>query len=80
LVRTRGEEISVLGRNTQGVRVIRVAEDENLVGVARIEEPEESEDDLIEGEVVEGEEGEVASAPEPAADQASESSEDDIEE
>ncbi|GGK74215.1 DNA gyrase subunit A [Amphritea balenae] len=46
LVRTRSEEISVLGRNTQGVRVIRVAEDENLVGVARIEEPEESEDDL----------------------------------
>ena len=46
LVRTRSEEISVLGRNTQGVRVIRVAEDENLVGVARIEEPDESEDDL----------------------------------
>ncbi|WP_290700516.1 DNA gyrase subunit A [Amphritea sp.] len=80
LVRTRGEEISVLGRNTQGVRVIRVADDENLVGVARIEEPEESEDDLIEGEVVEGEEGDVASVPESAADQASEPSEDDTEE
>ncbi|BBB25376.1 DNA gyrase subunit A [Amphritea japonica] len=79
LVRTRGEEISVLGRNTQGVRVIRVAEDENLVGVARIEEPEEAEDDLIEGEVVDGEEGEVASAPESEADQTSESS-DDVEE
>ena len=28
LVRTRSDEISVLGRNTQGVRVIRIAEDE----------------------------------------------------
>ncbi|MEH6576476.1 MAG: DNA gyrase subunit A [Amphritea sp.] len=44
LVRTRSEEISVLGRNTQGVRVIRVAEGENLVGVARIEEPEPNEE------------------------------------
>ncbi|WP_428033132.1 DNA gyrase subunit A [Amphritea sp.] len=55
LVRTRGDEISVLGRNTQGVRVIRVAEDENLVGVARIEEPEVSEDDMLDGELVDGE-------------------------
>ncbi|MDI3322761.1 DNA gyrase subunit A [Pontibacterium granulatum] len=45
LVRTRTEEISELGRNTQGVTLIRVAEDESLVGLARIEEPEESEDD-----------------------------------
>lgn len=44
LVRTRSDEISVLGRNTQGVTLIRVADDENLVGVARIEEPEESEE------------------------------------
>jgi len=47
MVRTRTSEIGVLGRNTQGVRLIRVAEDENLVGIARIEEPaeEESEDE-----------------------------------
>lgn len=45
LVRTRTEEISELGRNTQGVTLIRVAEDESLVGLARIEEPEDSEDD-----------------------------------
>lgn len=38
LVRTRGDEVSVLGRNTQGVRLIRLAEDEHLVGVERIEE------------------------------------------
>ncbi|MDO6562772.1 DNA gyrase subunit A [Amphritea sp. 1_MG-2023] len=51
LVRTRSDEISVLGRNTQGVRVIRVAEDENLVGVARIEEPEATVEALLEGEL-----------------------------
>ncbi len=50
LVRTRSEEISVLGRNTQGVRVIRVADGENLVGVARIEEPEQDEQPLLDDE------------------------------
>ena len=41
MVRTRTDEISVLGRNTQGVRVIRLKEGEHVVGVERIEEPEE---------------------------------------
>lgn len=52
LVRTRGDEVSVQGRNTQGVRVIRTKVGETLVGVERIEEPDdedvaqdESEDD-----------------------------------
>ena len=44
LVRTHAMEISTLGRNTQGVTLIRLREDENLVGLARIqlEEDEES--------------------------------------
>ncbi len=41
LVRTRTDEISVLSRNTQGVRVIRLKEDENLVGVERIAESDD---------------------------------------
>lgn len=41
LVRTRSSEISSLGRNTQGVMLIRLAEEEALVGIARIEEPDE---------------------------------------
>jgi DNA gyrase subunit A len=41
LVRTRTDEVSVLGRNTQGVRVIRTKEGETLVGVERVEEPDE---------------------------------------
>lgn len=36
LVRTRVNEISVLGRNTQGVRLINLADDELLVGVEAI--------------------------------------------
>ncbi|MGK0500923.1 MAG: DNA gyrase subunit A [Oceanicoccus sp.] len=51
MVRTRTDEISVLGRNTQGVRVIRLKEGEHVVGVERIEEPDE-EAVLLESAVV----------------------------
>ncbi|BCX89179.1 DNA gyrase subunit A [Methylomarinovum tepidoasis] len=43
LVRTRVREIPVLGRNTQGVRIIRLGKGEKLVGVDRIEQWEEEE-------------------------------------
>ena len=43
MVRTRGDEVSVVGRNTQGVRIIRLKDSENLVRLARIAEPEEEE-------------------------------------
>lgn len=46
LVRTRVDEISVLSRNTQGVRLIKVKDGEHIVGVERIEEPEEEEPSL----------------------------------
>ncbi len=44
LVRTPVDEISVLGRNTQGVRLIRLDEGERLVGIERIEALEGGED------------------------------------
>jgi DNA gyrase subunit A len=37
LVRTPAADISVIGRNTQGVRLIRLDEGEKLVGIDRIE-------------------------------------------
>ena len=37
LVRTPVDDISVMGRNTQGVRLIRVEQGQRLVGLARIE-------------------------------------------
>ncbi|OXY82853.1 DNA topoisomerase (ATP-hydrolyzing) subunit A [Oceanimonas doudoroffii] len=48
LVRTRVSEVSLISRNTAGVRLIRTGEDEQVVGLQRIEEPED--DEPIEGE------------------------------
>ncbi|MEX0899920.1 MAG: DNA gyrase subunit A [Gammaproteobacteria bacterium] len=42
LVRTPVDQISVIGRNTQGVRLIRLADDEHLTGIERIEAEEET--------------------------------------
>lgn len=39
LVRTRTDEVSSLGRNTQGVTLIKVADNEKLVGLERICDP-----------------------------------------
>ena len=41
LVRTPVEGVSVIGRNTQGVTLIRLIDDQKLVGLARIEAIEE---------------------------------------
>ena len=45
LVRTSVEGVSSLSRNTQGVTLIRVSQGEKLVGVARVEEPDEEPDE-----------------------------------
>jgi DNA gyrase subunit A len=53
LVRTPVDEISVLGRNTQGVRLIRLADGERLTGIERIESLDaEGDPDAIEPEAV----------------------------
>jgi len=44
LVRTGVEDISIMGRNTQGVRLIRVEEGQRLVGLARIESIEDEDE------------------------------------
>ena len=41
LVRTRVAEVSIQGRNTQGVRLIRLKEEEKLVGLAQVDEPDD---------------------------------------
>jgi DNA gyrase subunit A len=53
LVRTRAMEVSQLGRNTQGVTLIRLPAEETLVSVVRLDADESNGDD-IEGEVGEG--------------------------
>ena len=44
LVRTGVDDISIMGRNTQGVRLIRVGGGQRLVGLARIESIEDDEE------------------------------------
>ena len=46
MIRTTVGDIRVMGRNTQGVTIFRVADDERVVSVAKIEET----DDEIETE------------------------------
>ncbi|WP_298188074.1 DNA gyrase subunit A [uncultured Pseudomonas sp.] len=71
LVRTRVSEISSLGRNTQGVTLIKLAKDETLVGLERVQEPSADDDEeLLEGEeVVDGAMADAGDAPEAAADE-----------
>ena len=45
LVRTPVRDISIVGRNTQGVRLIRLAEGERLTGIERVDALESSEDE-----------------------------------
>ena len=54
LVRTRVNEVSVIGRNTQGVRLIRTADDEHVVALQRIDEIEEPEqlEEVAEGDEI----------------------------
>lgn len=49
MVRTRVDEVSVMGRDTQGVTLIRLSEGEHLVGIEQIEEVSASD---IEGKVL----------------------------
>ena len=54
LVRTRVDEVSVQGRNTQGVRLIRLKDGEHLVGLEQVDEPEvlDEEAEVLENEAV----------------------------
>jgi len=43
LVRARAADVSIIGRNTQGVTLINIADDEALVSVAKIAETDDDE-------------------------------------
>ena len=64
LVRTRVSEVSKLGRNTQGVTLIKVQEGERLVGVAPILDA----DDELDPDLLVGSDDAVVSSDEAAAD------------
>ncbi|MDF7403980.1 DNA topoisomerase (ATP-hydrolyzing) subunit A [Proteus mirabilis] len=48
LVRTRVSEVSIVGRNTQGVTLIRTTEDELVVGLQRVEDDALDDDEVDE--------------------------------
>ena len=48
LVRTPVQDVSVMGRNTQGVRLIRLSDSDSLVGLARVETLPEAEAETTE--------------------------------
>jgi DNA gyrase subunit A len=49
MIRTTVGDIRIMGRNTQGVTIFRVAENEHVVSVAKIDETEDEVD--VEGDV-----------------------------
>ena len=67
LVRTRAVEVSVMGRNTQGVRLINLSSDERLVGVEQI--ADEQEEEQVEDEQIEDVEGEQGETEEPGGEE-----------
>lgn len=67
-VRTRCESLRIIGRGTQGVRLINVKDDDQLVAVARLDESlQEDEDESAAGETIDAED---TSGQDPAADDA----------
>ena len=70
LVRTPATGVSSIGRNTQGVTIIRTAEDEKVVGLQRIDEIQEEAVELDEegNPIITAEETEAATETAPAVD------------
>ena len=59
LVRTRVSEVSIVGRNTQGVTLIRTTEGELVVGLQRVEDEDDALDDDEVNEVINEESSEA---------------------
>ena len=59
MIRTSVADIRVMGRNTQGVTIFRVADNEHVVSVAKIDESDEEEIEAETGDELAPEEGAV---------------------
>jgi DNA gyrase subunit A len=62
LIRTTVGDIRIAGRNTMGVTIFKVAKDEHVVGVARIDESDEEDIELEGGEEIAPTEDAIAGA------------------
>jgi DNA gyrase subunit A len=67
LVRTRVAEISVSGRNTQGVTLIKLGKGEKLIGMDRVMEVDDELMDDDDGNAIDGAGSDPGSAPDSAA-------------
>lgn len=67
LIRTRVSDISVLGRYTQGVRIMRLRDDEFIASVARFDEREDVDDEDGEEESIEATSDETQQSDAPVA-------------
>lgn len=59
IIRLPGEDISVIGRNTQGVKLIDLENGERVMAVTRLAEKEERDEEEVIDEPLVGQEGEV---------------------
>jgi DNA gyrase subunit A len=59
MIRTTVGDIRVMGRNTQGVTIFRVADGERVVSVAKIDESDEEEIEIESGDEIAPEEGAI---------------------
>jgi DNA gyrase subunit A len=57
IIRTTVGDIRIMGRNTQGVTIFRVADNEHVVGVAKIDESEEEEIEIEGGDAIAPDDG-----------------------
>jgi DNA gyrase subunit A len=58
IIRTTVGDIRIMGRNTQGVTIFRVADNEHVVSVAKIDESDEEEID-VDGEIAPSDDADV---------------------
>ena len=78
IIRTSLSSVPVLGRSTQGVRLIRLRGEEVVVGIARVDADDEEEEELAEGEEgaeAPGEAGVDADAPSESTEEGADPSE-----
>ena len=68
VIRTRVDEIRASGRDTMGVTVMNLGEDDTVVAVARSAESDEGDDEALESDDVQIESASDAPAPEAVAD------------
>jgi DNA gyrase subunit A len=59
MIRTTVADIRIMGRNTQGVTIFRVADNEHVVSVAKIDESDEEEIEVEGGDERASDEGAI---------------------